>query len=207
MIIPWHHPYPGHLYWMSVPQISFRAEWFETVFVMRGGGYWTLWASSLEGSASTDSHSELSSKDSDGIISCSGLKCIQGSGRGKICRSVAQSPVSKFGNLCALGRGWGLSGPLGSTLQSRLVGRVACQSGRGASDLGICWRTFGHGARSVTLGIGWFCACRLQVWVQRHVGTVGTTYLSSTGPRLRCRWDGVVVEPALTFFWILSISN
>ena len=59
---------------------------------------------------------------------------------------------------------------------SRVIGRVACQSG--ASDLGICWRTWGRGARP-TLGIGWLCAFRLQVWVQRQVGTVVTACLSN----------------------------
>ena len=44
-------------------------------------------------------------------------------------------------------------------------------------DLGICWRTWGRGARPVTLGIGWLCAFHLRVRVQRQVGTVGTIYL------------------------------
>ena len=39
-----------------------------------GGKYFKLWR--LEGSSSLDSRDELSSEDNDGIIGCSGLRCI-----------------------------------------------------------------------------------------------------------------------------------
>lgn len=89
---------------------------------------------SLGGSSSSDSRAESSSEDSDGIIGCSGLRCIL--------RAWTNSPHIGVASCLQVWKslrireGGGFLGPPGSALQGRVVGRVACQPD--ASDLGIC---------------------------------------------------------------------
>jgi len=108
-------------------------------------------------------------------IGCSGLRCIL--------KAWANSPHITVASCLQVwkslrireGGGFPRAIHICSSESSNWKGCVSIRRVR----TGICWRTWGRWARPVTLGIGWLCACRLQVWIRRQVGTVGTACLGN----------------------------
>ena len=90
---------------------------------------------SLEGSSSSDSHDESSSKDYDGTIGCSGLRCILKAWANSLHITVASCLQVWKSLRIREGGGFPRATRICSSEPSPVIGRVACQSG--ASDLGI----------------------------------------------------------------------